>query len=49
MAKALAQSCAAQSTPKGITNFISTDDLAKDWNTVRDALGYEKMNLLGYS
>lgn len=44
-----ARSCIDRSTPKGIVAHIGTDETVQDWDNLRHALGYEKMNLLGYS
>lgn len=49
MAGTFAQSCIDKSTPKGIVAHMSTADTAQDWDSLRAALGYDKMNLLGYS
>jgi hypothetical protein len=49
MAGTFAQSCIDQSTPKGIVAHMSAADTAEDWDSLRTALGYDKMDLLGYS
>lgn len=49
MAATYAQSCIAGSTPAGILEFVGTAEVVKDWDLVRAALGYEKVNYLGYS
>ncbi|KAE9401104.1 hypothetical protein BT96DRAFT_880708 [Gymnopus androsaceus JB14] len=41
--------CEAQSTPQGILNFLRSEDLASDWDSVRAALGYDITHLLGLS
>ncbi|KAE9390740.1 hypothetical protein BT96DRAFT_1063438, partial [Gymnopus androsaceus JB14] len=42
-------SCESQSTPPGILNFLRSEDLANDWDSVRAALGYNQTHLLGLS
>ncbi|KAF7976114.1 hypothetical protein HWV62_7549 [Athelia sp. TMB] len=44
-----AQSCIDGSTPPGIVEFIGTAETVQDWNSLRIALGYEKMSYLGIS
>lgn len=46
---AYAQSCIARSTPSGVVAHISTAYTVEDWNSVRVALGYEKMSYIGLS
>lgn len=44
-----AQSCVEKSTPEGIVAHLNVAQTVQDWNMVREALGYEKMNFLGVS
>ncbi|KAF7969925.1 hypothetical protein HWV62_25528 [Athelia sp. TMB] len=44
-----AQSCIDGSTPPGIVEFVSSADTIQDLNSLRVALGYEKMSHLGIS
>lgn len=47
--KTYAQSCIDNSTPKGIVAHLSAAYTAQDWNSIRDALGYEKLDYIGVS
>jgi len=44
-----AQSCVDLSTPKGILTHVSTDDTVQDWDSLREALGYEWFHFLSVS
>lgn len=44
-----AQSCIDGSTPKDIVAHIGTNETVQDWDSLRQALGHEKMDMLGYS
>ena len=48
-ANAYAQSCIDLSVPKGIVAHVSTAETIQDWNSLRDALGYEKLHFLAWS
>jgi hypothetical protein len=37
------------STPAGIMNHLGTIEVIQDWDSVRAALGYEKVNFAGVS
>ncbi|KDQ19582.1 hypothetical protein BOTBODRAFT_170657 [Botryobasidium botryosum FD-172 SS1] len=47
--RTFAQSCIDQSTPKGIVNNLGTVETARDWDSLRAALSYDKMHFLGES
>ncbi|KDQ19580.1 hypothetical protein BOTBODRAFT_28154 [Botryobasidium botryosum FD-172 SS1] len=47
--RAYAQSCIDQSTPKGIVAHVSTVETVQDWNSLREALGYDNMHFFGVS
>ncbi|KDQ19583.1 hypothetical protein BOTBODRAFT_443477 [Botryobasidium botryosum FD-172 SS1] len=47
--RAYAQSCIDQSTPKGIVAHIGTAETVQDWDSLREALCYDKMHFLGIS
>lgn len=47
--KNYSQSCIEHSTPKGIIAYLGAAYVAQDWNSLRAALGYEKLNYLGCS
>ncbi|EIM92815.1 uncharacterized protein STEHIDRAFT_165026 [Stereum hirsutum FP-91666 SS1] len=49
LATQYAQSCIELSTPTGILAHMATTDTIQDWNSVRDALGYDTMDYLGVS
>lgn len=49
ISRVIYNACEAQSTPQGILNFLRSEDLASDWNSVRAALGYNTTHLLGLS
>lgn len=49
LATQYAQSCIELSTPTGILAHMATADTIQDWNSVRDALGYDTMDYLGVS
>lgn len=44
-----AQSCLELSSPKGLIAHMTTPNNVQDWNSVREALGYEEMNFLAWS
>jgi hypothetical protein len=44
-----AQSCIDNSTPKGIVAHIGTHETVQDWNSLREALGYEWFHFLAVS
>lgn len=47
--KAYAQSCIDLSTPPGIIGHLGTTETVEDWEIIRKALGYDKVNLYGVS
>ncbi|KAJ7605186.1 hypothetical protein FB45DRAFT_1149088 [Roridomyces roridus] len=47
--RAFAQSCIDLSTPPGIVQFVSTNEVIQDWDQVRAALGYDVMHHFGIS
>lgn len=49
LATKYAQSCVELSTPAGILAHMATADTIQDWNSLRDALGYDTMDFLGVS
>ncbi|EIM92798.1 uncharacterized protein STEHIDRAFT_136539 [Stereum hirsutum FP-91666 SS1] len=49
LAARYAQSCMELSTPPGILAHVGTADTIQDWNSVREALGYDTLNFLGVS
>ncbi|KZP21579.1 alpha/beta-hydrolase [Athelia psychrophila] len=49
IASTYAQSCIASSTPPGIVEYVGSKQTVEDRNSVRAALGYEKMSLMGLS
>lgn len=49
LAARYAQSCMDMSTPPGILAHVGTADTIQDWNSVREALGYDTLNFLGVS
>jgi hypothetical protein len=40
---------AKDSTPAGILRHVGTKEVIQDWDTVRAALGYEKVSFAGVS
>jgi hypothetical protein len=48
-ATAYAESCIKFSVPKGIVAHVSTRETVQDWNSLRRALGYDKMHFMSYS
>ncbi|KZP21575.1 alpha/beta-hydrolase [Athelia psychrophila] len=44
-----AKSCIDNSTPPGVVEYLATKQTIEDWNSLRAALGYDKMSLLGVS
>ena len=48
-ANTYAQSCIDLSVPKGIVAHVGTAETVQDWNSLRDALGYEKLHFLSWS
>ena len=46
---AVAASWQDLSQPDGVIQFISTKEFVQDWETIREALGYEKINIIGGS
>ncbi|KAJ7635312.1 hypothetical protein FB45DRAFT_865844 [Roridomyces roridus] len=42
-------SCGENSTPKGIMNHTGTVEVVQDWDSIRAALGYEKVHFAGVS
>ncbi|EGN95189.1 hypothetical protein SERLA73DRAFT_162724 [Serpula lacrymans var. lacrymans S7.3] len=47
--KNFAQSCIDLSSPPGIVQFIGTNEMVKDWEAIRIALGYDKISYYGIS
>lgn len=47
--RGVAESCVELSSPAGILGHLGTQEVVQDWNTLRAALGYEKMNYIGVS
>lgn len=47
--KSFAQSCIDLTSPPGIVAHVGTQDAVDDWESIRLALGYDKVNLLGIS
>ncbi|KDQ19584.1 hypothetical protein BOTBODRAFT_443473 [Botryobasidium botryosum FD-172 SS1] len=47
--KTYAQSCIDHSTPQGIVAHVGTAETAQDWDSLREALGYDKMHFIGLS
>ncbi|KAJ7635348.1 hypothetical protein FB45DRAFT_911320 [Roridomyces roridus] len=45
----LFSSCGKNSTPKGIMNHTGTFEVVQDWDSIRAALGYEKVHFAGVS
>ncbi|KAF8209590.1 Alpha/Beta hydrolase protein [Mycena galopus ATCC 62051] len=43
------QSCANNSSPAGIVQHVGTVEVIQDWDTIRAALGYEQIHLVGVS
>ncbi|KAJ7878565.1 Alpha/Beta hydrolase protein [Mycena olivaceomarginata] len=43
------QSCANNSSPAGIIQHVGTAEVIQDWDSIRSALGYEKVHLVGVS
>jgi hypothetical protein len=43
------QSFNASSSPPGFVQFTGTNEVVQDYETIRKALGYEKINFLGLS
>ena len=46
---AFIQALVDSSTPSGIVEFLSTKQVVQDYEMIRKALGYEKINFLGVS
>jgi hypothetical protein len=44
-----AQSCIDLSIPKGIVAHVGTAETVQDWNSLREALGYDQMHFLALS
>ncbi|KIM77254.1 hypothetical protein PILCRDRAFT_12233 [Piloderma croceum F 1598] len=44
-----AQSCIDLSTPNGIVSHVGTSETVQDWESLRQALGYEKLHHYGIS
>jgi hypothetical protein len=41
--------CTDRTSPKDFLDHVGSDNIARDYESVRMALGYEKINYLGYS
>ncbi|WRT69933.1 uncharacterized protein IL334_006924 [Kwoniella shivajii] len=41
--------CASTTSPQGLYDHVGSDAVAQDYESVRAALGYDKLNYLGYS
>lgn len=49
LANRYAQSCMESSTPPGILAHIGTAETIQDWDSLREALGYDTMDFLTIS
>lgn len=47
--KSYAQSCIDLSSPPGIVGHVGAQDIVEDFESIRLALGYDKVSLLGTS
>lgn len=47
--KSFGQSCIDLTSPPGIVAHVGTQDAVEDWESIRLALGYDKISLLGIS